>query len=669
VERAHASLRPGNLCVFSHDTGEQEEVVVVAEMREGQHSAKVLEEVAAAIAAAVDVAHNIHVDAVVLIPAKTIPKTTSAKIQRGKAKQLFLDGQLSPGKGGLWVQSFESSDKKTPQAEQADNATRSAVVAALTAQAAAGSVGPPAFAAIVAPLVRAEVEAVLGGPVDSDVRPLMEIDSVRAAQLASRLNALMHVSINVSDLGEHNTVAKIAMHLASLMCGGGSKAGAAVQGTSVAVAVPPSMPSAAKPEAAKSLLVCGMACFVGSCCSPDELWTVFYNDGPLFTAPPPNRTCAALLPAACLIDRLPPCTDDTAAQLHVPPKVWAALSPIQQTLIASNWCALRDAGVQSAKAVWGARVGVFVGMSTCGSPLTDGPPENPAASSLAAHVGHILQLTGPCMAVDASCASFSHALWAARMAIAAGECTHALVSGANILAHGDSALARELNVLSSQGVCEPFAADCNGTVRSEGVFTVLVRPTATHSTFEAVPAGRPQVAIKGVSVNSSGARMHLSLPSAQQQQEAMYSALEQAGLQPSDVDVVEMQANGLSIGDTAELKAVKEVYRLYEDDPPRPAALLLGTHAPVFGHMEAASGALSLVKMVMCLQRARVPPSPRTAPLNARLALSDVPALIGWEGEVNLTRGLTDRRRLVACVNSYGLSGANSHVVLERLEE
>ncbi len=92
AEAAHPGMRGGCSAAFAVDTAHGEAAVLVAEI----DAAKVPEPVvlAAALREAVQLGHSVALGAVVLIAARSIPKTSSGKIQRRATRAAFLGGEL-----------------------------------------------------------------------------------------------------------------------------------------------------------------------------------------------------------------------------------------------------------------------------------------------------------------------------------------------------------------------------------------------------------------------------------------------------------------------------------------------------------------------------------------------------------------------------------------------
>ncbi|KAG7382078.1 hypothetical protein PHYPSEUDO_005344 [Phytophthora pseudosyringae] len=94
VEHAHDNIRPGCTAAFSIEKGDEEALVVVVEVKNGS-SQQTLEEICREIIKTVLSEHQLKCEAIVLLRQKTIPKTTSGKIQRSASKAHFLDGTLT----------------------------------------------------------------------------------------------------------------------------------------------------------------------------------------------------------------------------------------------------------------------------------------------------------------------------------------------------------------------------------------------------------------------------------------------------------------------------------------------------------------------------------------------------------------------------------------------
>lgn len=105
AERAHPALRTGCVVAFGVETGEAEQVVLIAGAGQGatgtgEAAAGKRAEIVHAVRSAVSATHGIAVDDVVLVAPNAVPKTSSGKLQRGRCRAAYLRGEyrsVSPG--------------------------------------------------------------------------------------------------------------------------------------------------------------------------------------------------------------------------------------------------------------------------------------------------------------------------------------------------------------------------------------------------------------------------------------------------------------------------------------------------------------------------------------------------------------------------------------------
>jgi len=98
VEKCDPRVRPGCVAVFSVDGDRGEEAVVVTEAK--STDAEELATLVAKIRAAVSSSHGLRLRDVVPIMPRTIPKTSSGKIQRQACRAAYLAGELKPIEAG-----------------------------------------------------------------------------------------------------------------------------------------------------------------------------------------------------------------------------------------------------------------------------------------------------------------------------------------------------------------------------------------------------------------------------------------------------------------------------------------------------------------------------------------------------------------------------------------
>ncbi len=106
VEKAHPSLSIGSGVAFSIDKGEQEQLVVLQEVKRTALRSLNPNEVIAAIRQAIRLEHELEAHAIVLLKPMRVLKTSSGKLQRKACKKMFLENKLDPVGIDILQQSF-----------------------------------------------------------------------------------------------------------------------------------------------------------------------------------------------------------------------------------------------------------------------------------------------------------------------------------------------------------------------------------------------------------------------------------------------------------------------------------------------------------------------------------------------------------------------------------
>ncbi|MCZ0985410.1 hypothetical protein O1M54_06515 [Streptomyces diastatochromogenes] len=135
-------------------------------------------------------------------------------------------------------------------------------------------------------------------------------------------------------------------------------------------------------------------------------------------------------------------------------------------------------------------------------------------------------------------------------------------------------------------------------------------------------------------------------------------AYERAGVDPAQVQYVELHGTGTPVGDPIEAAALGAVLG---GDRAGGAPLRVGSVKTNIGHLEGAAGITGLVKTVLAVSRRALPPSLNFATPNPAVPLAD----LGLEVQRDLSAWPVPDRPLIAGVSSFGMGGTNAHVVLQ----
>ncbi|KUI37408.1 polyketide synthase [Mycobacterium sp. IS-1496] len=342
--------------------------------------------------------------------------------------------------------------------------------------------------------------------------------------------------------------------------------------------------------------------------------------------------------------------------------VW--IEPQQRLMLETVWEGLERAGYSPAD-LRGSRTGVFVGVAAneyahllSSESIEKIEPHfitGNALNAISGRVAFALGLEGPAVAVDTACSSALVAVHQAVQALHSGDCDLALAGGVNVLLSPVTVVAASrARMLSPVGRCKTFDASADGYVRSEGCGVLVLKRLS-----DAVRDGdRVCAVIPGSAVNQDGASSGLTVPNGGAQQRLIGTALARAGLTGADVDYLEAHGTGTPLGDPIEVQAAAAAYGASRE-PGRP--LLMGSVKSNIGHLESASGAAGLIKVVLSLQHGVLPQSLHFDTPSPHIPWDSLPVRVVDEAVPWQANGRPRR----AGVSSFGFTGTNAHVLIE----
>jgi 3-oxoacyl-[acyl-carrier-protein] synthase II len=248
---------------------------------------------------------------------------------------------------------------------------------------------------------------------------------------------------------------------------------------------------------------------------------------------------------------------------------------------------------------------------------------------------------GPAETVCTACAASTHAIGNAARLIAWGRCD-AVVTGGSESAATITALAGFANMtaLSSTLVSKPFDATRDGFIMGEGAAVFVLERLDM-----AVARGAHIVAeIVGAASNADAHHITAPSPGGVGATRCMQLALEDAGLEASDIKQINAHGTSTPLNDSAEAQAIEAVF----GDRSVPVVSIKG----VTGHPLGAAGALEAAAVLLSIEKSLIPPTAGTTVIDPEMSIDVV---IGEPRK--WTPGPT-------ISNNFGFGGHNGSVII-----
>jgi acyl transferase domain-containing protein/NADPH:quinone reductase-like Zn-dependent oxidoreductase/surfactin synthase thioesterase subunit/NAD(P)-dependent dehydrogenase (short-subunit alcohol dehydrogenase family) len=416
---------------------------------------------------------------------------------------------------------------------------------------------------------------------------------------------------------------------------------------------------------AADVAIIGMACRFPAAKSLDALWENLLGGVDGLTVVPSERWNAdnltdedGLTPGAMRTRMggfIPGVDAFDAAFFGVSALEAASMDPQQRLVLQTTWHALEDAAIP-AGSLARSKTGVFLGAAPSDyasmafqSPelLNSTSPTGAAVCMVANRVSQMLDVRGPSMVFDTGCSSSLVAADRACSALISGEVSLALAGGVSLMLTPEPSIAiSSAWMLSSSGKCRSFDEAADGYVRGEGCGVVVLKRYA-----DAVRDGnRIWARIRGSAINHGGRGPSVTNPSLTGLTEVIVEAMRSANIHSKDIGYIECHGVASPSADATEIAALQAA--LPE------ARCAIGSIKSNIGHLEWAAGIAALIKAVLCVHHRAIPPNlhfDRFAPDVVSNGFHVPTILEAWP----------EGRRSIAAINTFGLGGANAHMVIE----
>ena len=273
------------------------------------------------------------------------------------------------------------------------------------------------------------------------------------------------------------------------------------------------------------------------------------------------------------------------------------------------------------------------------------------------HISMIYGLRGPNYATVSACASSTNAIADAYNLIRLGK-ANAFVTGGAEAAITESGVGgfNAMQALSTRNdspetASRPFSKSRDGFVMAEGSASMILEE------YEHAKARGAKIYAEVVGSGMSADAYHLtaSHPDGVGAKLVMRNALEDAEMQPEEIDYINVHGTSTPVGDISETKAILDVFGEHSYD------LNISSTKSMTGHLLGAAGAIEALLCVLSIRDQIVPPT-------INFTEGDEDPEIDYK--LNFTFNKPQKREINAVLsNTFGFGGHNASVILKKYSE
>ncbi|MBQ3673407.1 MAG: beta-ketoacyl-ACP synthase II [Paludibacteraceae bacterium] len=278
-------------------------------------------------------------------------------------------------------------------------------------------------------------------------------------------------------------------------------------------------------------------------------------------------------------------------------------------------------------------------------------------SIAAGHISIRFGLGGPSFSVSTACSSSSHAVASAFDQIRLGHADVLLTGGADAdVTYTGIGGFNSLHALSTRNdspstASRPFSKSRDGFVLGEGA-ACLIMEEYEHAKARGAKIYAEMI---GEGMTSDAYHMTAPDPDGKGAERVMRLALQDARLEPKDIDFINTHGTSTPLGDVTEVMAIQRVFgdHVYE--------MNLDSTKSMTGHLIGATGAVEALACIMALKDGIIPPTINHDP-------EDEDEQIDYR--INFTFGKAQKRNIrYALSNTFGFGGHNACLIFKKWEE
>lgn len=335
--------------------------------------------------------------------------------------------------------------------------------------------------------------------------------------------------------------------------------------------------------------------------------------------------------------------------------------------IAAGVQAMKDAGLEDSEwnperagAAIGSGIGGIVAIEKTSLQISDTGPRKVSPffvpgsiiNMISGNLSMQFNLQGPNIAVTTACATGTHNIGLAANMISLGQAEIMLTGGAEMatcpVGLGGFCAARALSTRNEdpQRASRPWDKDRDGFVLGDGAGMLVLEE------LEHARARGATIHAELIGFGMSGDAYHATAPAPGGKGAAlcMNNALNDAGLNPEQVDYINAHGTSTVAGDVAETQAIKAVFGEHA------RSLSVSSSKSMIGHLLGAAGSVEAIVSILAIRDGIAPPTINLDEPDQDCDLDYVP---------HTSRELDIR---IALSNSFGFGGTNGSLIFSRLD-
>lgn len=343
------------------------------------------------------------------------------------------------------------------------------------------------------------------------------------------------------------------------------------------------------------------------------------------------------------------------------------LDPFVQYALASSIMAAEDAGLFKLRSEILSSAGIIIGSSRGGITTIEkeihklcfqqSPSQalrissylmpSTTISMAASYSAQRLRIKGHCLGISNACASGTNAIGEAYRLIKSGLTdivfaggTEAPICRISVEGYGVSGA---LSKREDPSASRPFDISRDGFVIAEGSCMLVLEE------IKSAIRRKTNIYAEIVGYSNTTDSYHMTRPNPESEAMAIMSALKDANLRADEIDYINAHATATIIGDKAEVKAIKMVFKDKSEIP-------VSAIKSMTGHMLAASGAFETACTALSIKEGIIPPT-----ININEIDSDC--------DINIVKERKNYTIGNAITNSFGFGGVNAVLVLRNIED